>query len=89
MAARNNHSDVVEYLLEQVSKKMQCSLFRERPKIMLVVKCQTEQFASFIVLKKFCATFLTPFLCVALLCFAVRIIFKTKLILYDVLGCFS
>lgn len=53
MAARNNHSDVVEYLLEQVNEKIQCSLCRERPKTMMLYKSQAEHVTYVIVLKNF------------------------------------
>lgn len=53
MAARNNHSDVVEYLLEQVNEKIQCSLCRERPKTMMFYNSQAEHVTYVIVLKNF------------------------------------
>ena len=53
MAARNNHSDVVEYLLEQVNEKMQYSLCRKRPKTVMFPKGQVEHVSFFYGFKEF------------------------------------
>ena len=59
MAARNNHSDVVEYLLEQVNENMQYSLRCERPKIMMFHKCQAEHVTLYYGFREFFPYFFT------------------------------